>query len=141
MTDDILSCKDLIIWQKAMALAEATYALTEHLPKSETYGLISQIRRSVVSIPSNIAEGHARDSTREYLRFLSIAAGSLAELETQLALCEKLHLLEPRQIESSLRTATELGKQIRVLRHSLIARIEVHQSARNEEAEYRVMQD
>ena len=141
MTEDIRSYKELIIWQKAMALAEATYALTEHLPKSETYGLISQIRRSVVSIPSNIAEGHARDSTREYLRFLSIATGSLAELETQLTLCERLGLLEPRQIESSLRTATELGKQLRVVRNSLLARIEVRLSARNEDAKYRVMCD
>jgi len=74
--------KDLIVWQKGMDLAEQVYLLSAEYPKSEIYGLVSQIRRAVVSIPSNIAEGHGRYSDNEFVRFLSIANGSLKEVET-----------------------------------------------------------
>lgn len=85
------SHKDLIVWQKAMILAELTYFLTKKLPKSESFGLISQMQRAAVSIPSNIAEGWGRNSANELKRFLLIARGSAAELETQLLLAERLH--------------------------------------------------
>jgi four helix bundle protein len=80
----------LDVWQDAMALVEAIYRLTTHFPESERFGLISQMRRAAVSIPSNIAEGAARRSTIEYLRFLSIARGSLAELDTQISIATRL---------------------------------------------------
>ena len=76
------SYRDLIVWQEGMSLAVEVHKTTESYPKHEIYGLVSQLRRCSVSIPSNIAEGHARSSTLEYLRFLLIAMGSLAELET-----------------------------------------------------------
>lgn len=84
------SYKNLIVWQKAMKLVEEVYVLTEQFPKSEIYGLVSQIRRSVVSIPSNIAEGRCRGSIKDYHHFLIIAFGSGAELETQLEISRRL---------------------------------------------------
>lgn len=86
----IKNYKDLDIWTHAMALARKVYILTDSYPASEKFGLISQLRRSSVSIPSNIAEGHSRKGTREYVYHLGIARGSLAEMETQLLLAESL---------------------------------------------------
>jgi four helix bundle protein len=84
--------KDLDVWQVAMDLVVSTYAMTRNLPTSEKFGLISQMRRAAVSVPSNIAEGAARGSPADFARFLVIARGSLAELETQIALIERLGL-------------------------------------------------
>lgn len=80
------SFKDLIVWQKSMLLARKIYLATENFPKIEHYGLVSQMRRAAVSIPSNIAEGYGRKSSKEYTQFYSIAYGSLLELETQMIL-------------------------------------------------------
>lgn len=88
------SYKDLIIWQKAMALVKEVYRLTKYFPKSEVFGLVSQMRRAAVSIPSNIAEGYGRKSRKEFHHFLSIALGSAAELETQILLAESLDFLK-----------------------------------------------
>lgn len=85
--------KKLVVWQKAMALCHDIYLQTESLPKSELFGLTSQIRRCAVSIPSNIAEGQARHSNKEFIHFLNIAYASLAELETQLLICKNLGYL------------------------------------------------
>ncbi len=85
----IQNFKDLIVWQKAMMLAEESYKITNVFPQSELFGLVSQIKRSAISIPSNIAEGNKR-GTKDYVRFLKIAYGSSAELETQLLLSQKL---------------------------------------------------
>lgn len=82
--------KDLIVWQKSIELVVATYELTESFPKEEIFGITSQIRRAVVSIPSNIAEGKMRTSDAEFKRFLLIAFGSGAELETQIIISKKL---------------------------------------------------
>jgi len=82
------------VWQKAMELTEHIYVFTQLLPTEEKFGLISQMRRCSVSIPSNIAEGASRHSDKEFLRFLNIAKGSLAELETQLILCSRLYNLD-----------------------------------------------
>ena len=87
------SYKELIVWQKSFALCKEVYALTEKFPKSEQFGLTSQLRRCSTSIPSNIAEGYNRYSKPHYLRFLYIANGSLAELETQLLLSYELNYL------------------------------------------------
>lgn len=86
----ITTYKDLIVWQKAMDLVTIVYELTEQLPRYEIYGLVSQMRRSVVSIPSNIAEGRRRGSRKELRRFLLIAFSSGAELETQIEICKRL---------------------------------------------------
>ncbi len=86
--------KDLDVWNRAMELAEKTYALTMDFPQKEQYGIVSQIRRSAISIPSNIAEGAARHSNKEFIQFLYIALGSLAELETQMLLSQRLGFLK-----------------------------------------------
>ena len=85
---------DLKAWQEAMQLVKDFYAVTTSFPKEESYGLTSQIRRAAVSIPSNIAEGAARTGTKEFLRSLSIARGSLSELETQIILAEELNFMK-----------------------------------------------
>ncbi len=82
--------KDLIVWQKSVNLAVMVYEFTEKFPKEEVYGLVSQMRRCAVSIPSNIAEGKLRNSTKEFKRFLHIAYGSWGELETQIVISKKL---------------------------------------------------
>ena len=87
--------EDLVVWQKAMLLAKMVYGLQKQLPKEEIYGLGDQIRRAVVSIPSNIAEGFGRDTDKEFKHFLSIARGSLFETKTQLQLAESLGYLIP----------------------------------------------
>ncbi len=87
---EIHSYKDLIVWQRAMELVVELYALSEQFPRSELYGLISQMRRAAVSIPSNIAEGRRRGGQKEYRQFLLIAYGSGAELETQLEIVRRL---------------------------------------------------
>jgi len=81
---------DLIAWQRAVSLVKAVYEITEGLPDSERFGLVSQMRRAAVSIPSNIAEGAARHTSKEFLQSLYISRGSLAEIETQLVLCREL---------------------------------------------------
>lgn len=102
-----------------MELVEIIYQLTMKLPSVEKYGLASQVQRAAVSLPSNIAEGHARESTREYLRYLLIVRGSLAELETQLLLCERLKLLTADDIAPAMAICDELGRMLRGLQHSL----------------------
>ena len=86
--------KDLIVWQKAMDLVVAAYELTENFPKEEIYGLTAQIRRSAVSIPSNIAEGRSRGTRKEYLQYLRISYASGAELETQIEIAKRLKKLK-----------------------------------------------
>lgn len=83
----INSYKDLIVWQKSYELTKLIYGLTTQLPQDEKFGLVSQMQRSAVSIPSNIAEGQQRNNIREYRQFIGVAKGSAAELETQLLLC------------------------------------------------------
>ena len=95
----IHSYRDLIVWQKAMELVAVVYELTELFPKSEIYGLISQMRRSAVSIPSNIAEGRRRGSRKDYRQFLLIAYSSGAELETQVEIAKRLSIIEHMQCE------------------------------------------
>lgn len=89
----IITHKDLQVWQKSMDLVVTIYQLSAQFPSEEKYGLISQMRRSAVSIPSNISEGAARNSTKEYIRFLYISLGSLSELETQLMIANRLNQL------------------------------------------------
>ena len=93
MSKEIKSYKDLIVYKKAYELALKIYKSTEHFPKTEIYGLVSQMRRAAISIPSNIAEGYRRKSRKEYIRFLNIAYGSSGELETQISLSHDLQML------------------------------------------------
>ena len=100
--------KDLNVWKKAMDLAAQVYSLTAKFPKEELYGLTLQIRRSAVSIPSNIAEGAARHSRKEFIQFLHIASGSVAELETQLLLAIQIGLLSGDHIISHVEEVRRL---------------------------------
>ncbi len=91
---NIRTHKDLDVWNKTMELAEKLYHITSIFPREEQYGLVSQIRRSAISVPSNIAEGAARGSYKEFIQFLYVAMGSLSEIETQILLSIKLKLIE-----------------------------------------------
>ncbi|MBI4698641.1 MAG: four helix bundle protein [Nitrospirae bacterium] len=91
--------RDLIVWQRSMELVTSVYLATKTFPKEEIYGLVPQIRRSCVSIPSNIAEGYGRYSTNDYLRFLQVSRGSLYELQTQLEVCHNLNYLSREKFE------------------------------------------
>jgi four helix bundle protein len=94
--------KDLDVWKESMKLAKYLYLETNKFPKQEAYGLVSQIRRSAISIPSNIAEGAARNSHKEFIQFLYVSLGSLAELETQLLLSKEIGIIEYSQFESEI---------------------------------------
>jgi four helix bundle protein len=98
MTSSIKSYRDLRVWQLALDLAPEVYKLAQSLPRYEQYGLADQMRRAVISVPANIAEGQARRHRREFLRYLSIARGSLAELETLLVLAERLEYLNAESL-------------------------------------------
>lgn len=105
-----MSYKEQFIWKKAVNLSVRCYKLTAYFPKSETYGITSQIRRSSVSIPSNIAEGYGRQNKKEYIRFLRIALGSARELETQLIISLKVELTKSNYIESVLKDSDEIQR-------------------------------
>jgi four helix bundle protein len=115
----ILSYRDLLVWQKAMDLVVECYTFVSKLPTNETYGLISQIRRAAVSVPANIAEGHGRDHVGDYLRHLSIANGSLMELETHLLLIGRLGYRPVEEAEPLLTQSSEVGKMLAGLSKSL----------------------
>jgi four helix bundle protein len=119
--------RELIVWQKAMDLVVAIYKLSKSFPKAETYGLASQIQRAAVSIPSNIAEGQGLKQTQAYARHLAIASGSLAELETQLEIADRLGYLsaERRQV---IDQASEVGRMLWGLRRSLQSRLAAPES-------------
>lgn len=117
------SYRDLVVWRAAMQLAEGTYRLSAALPRAEMYGLTAQMRRSAVSVASNIAEGHARRSTRDFLRFISIALGSLTELETQWMLTARLGFVTETDTAPVLGQASEVGKMLHGLRSSLERRL------------------
>jgi four helix bundle protein len=111
--------KELLVWQKGMSLAKGVYGLTARFPTDERFGLVSQMRRAAVSVPSNIAEGQARHGTREFLQFLSHASGSLAELETQLLLSVDMKYCSDKDVESIAGLIAELQKMIAALRRTL----------------------
>lgn len=108
--------RDLVVWQDSIQLAKAIYKLTERFPKHETYALADQVRRAIVSVPSNIAEGQARKAPGDFRRFLHIALGSLAEVDTQLVLAQEFGYLNGSDVDS-------LFEQIQVLRKKLYALI------------------
>ena len=109
---EIRTFRDLVVWRKAMALVTEIYRHTKSFPKDETYGLISQIRRSAVSIPSNIAEGFGRHATNDYVRFLRISMGSLFELETQIEISRNLGYLNKAEFEILDSSCREIERMI-----------------------------
>jgi len=110
------SFKDLVVWQKAMDITVAIYQLTKNFPKEELFGLVSQMRRASVSIASNIAEGEARKSKKEFAHFLGISLGSNAELETQVLLCERVGLIDLESKNSICSLLDEIGKMLAMLK-------------------------
>ena len=104
------SYRDLIAWQKAMKFVTEIYAVTHRFPAEERFGITNQLRRAAVSVPSNIAEGQARFSPKEFHHFLSHARGSLVEIETQLLIAKDLKYLPPSKAEGLLSLADELGR-------------------------------
>jgi four helix bundle protein len=111
--------RDLLVWQRAMELAERVYRLTHVFPNEEKFGIISQMRRAAVSVPSNLAEGQARNTTGQFVLFISHAQGSLAELDTQLRLSVTLGFCRQEDLLTITTLVTELQKMLNGLRTSL----------------------
>jgi four helix bundle protein len=110
---------ELVAWQKAMDFVEAVYQVSKAFPKDELFGLTSQVRRAAVFIPSNIAEGLSRRSSREFLQFLSIARGSLSEVETQLIISKRSNYLSPEQLTDLEHKSAELGRVLNGLTNAI----------------------
>jgi four helix bundle protein len=119
MSDYRSTFKDLQVWQRSRKLVGRVYEITDRFPGKEQFGLTGQLRRAAVSIPSNIAEGHRRGSNKEFQKFLVMARGSLAEVETQLILALDLKFLEESETEVPLQEIEEIGKMINGLIKSL----------------------
>lgn len=116
--------QDLKVWQKAIDLTTEIYQLVKQLPQDEHYALSDQMRRAVVSVPSNIAEGCGRGTDKEFVRYLLMSRGSLWELSTQLIICEKLHYLNNRQTSQARQMIIEISKMINALANSFIGQNE-----------------
>jgi len=115
----VRSYRDRIVWKNAIDLVAEIYRCTRSFPREETYGLVSQLRRAAVSVPSNVAEGHARVSTGEFRQFLGHALGSVVEIETQLVIAERLSYLPARSANDLFRRTDEIGKMLNSLLRSL----------------------
>jgi four helix bundle protein len=115
----INSYRDLRVWQEAMTLAESCYRLTGQFPRDELFGLTSQIRRAAASVPANIAEGHGRENTGNFVQHLRVSQGSLKELETHLLLAGRVGILPASNSEAVLAQCESLGKMLRALIRSL----------------------
>jgi len=115
MEKDIKSFRDLNIWHKGIDMVKDIYQETRDYPREEIYGLTSQIRRAAISIPSNIAEGHIRQHRAEFKQFLSVALGSLAELETQIIISKELNYISTEKAKNLIDKMSSLGKMIRSL--------------------------
>ncbi len=117
----VRSYRDLMVWKKGMTLAAAVYRLTRRLPKHEEYRISGQMIRAATSVPANLAEGHGRGTRRDYAHFVSIAKGSLAELETFLLLIADLDLAPRAEIDPVLSQAEEVGRMLTALKARLAA--------------------
>ncbi|HKX84303.1 MAG TPA: four helix bundle protein [Pyrinomonadaceae bacterium] len=116
------SYKDLIVWQKSIQLVKKIYLASSVFPNDEKFGLTAQIRRAAVSVPSNIAEGQARRTTGDYIRFVSTAEGSLAEAETQLIIAIELNYVSKEQANACFELMLEIRKMLNGLRRSLVTK-------------------
>jgi four helix bundle protein len=119
----VKSYRDLVAWCTAVDVVELVYRLTQSFPRREVYGLSDQMRRAAVSIPSNLAEGHARDSTKEYLHFVSIAMGSMAEWATQLVIAGRLGYATGGDDDVLSNRLAECGRLVRGLHKALKRRV------------------
>ncbi len=126
MSSAIKTFRDLLVWQKSMALVTEVYRASSSFPADERFGLTSQLRRCVVSIPSNIAEGFGRDTTNDYLRFLGIAKGSLYEAQTQIEIGRNLQFIEESRFSILLEQAREIERMLT----SMIRKLREGQSSR-----------
>ena len=113
------SYRELEVWQKAMDLVVICYQMTKNFPKNETYGLAGQLQRAAVSIPANIAEGRQRQYSKEFLQHLSIAYGSLAEVETHVLIAGRLNYIDKAQTDDLLNKTAEVGRMLNGLRRSI----------------------
>jgi len=113
------SYKDLLVWQKSIQFVKEIYMVTEDFPQSEKFGLVDQLRRAAVSVPSNIAEGHGRSSSKERKQFTSLARGSAAELETQLIVAKELGFINDAQFIQLEKSIVEILKMLSGLHKSL----------------------
>jgi four helix bundle protein len=118
-TKNVKSYKDLLVWQKGITLVKKIYQLTQTFPDAEKFGLVSQMRRAAVSIPSNIAEGQARRTRKEFIQFFSHSEGSVAELETQVVLGVELGYCTLAETQDISNLTTELSKMLDSLRRKL----------------------
>jgi len=119
MTETVRSYKELKVWQKGIEVAKLVYAITDKFPKSETYGLASQMQRAAVSIPSNIAEGQARQHTKEFRQFLHTSLGSAAELDTQLIIAVELGYVSTKNAQPIF----DLLLEIRKMTYALVKKL------------------
>ena len=119
---EVRSHRDLLVWQRAMDVAVSTYELTKRYPRDELFGLTSQSRRAAASVAANIAEGYGRATKQAYVNFLRIARGSLKELETDLALAERVGLAPSQTPRDLLDQTDELGRML----HGLISKVQSH---------------
>ena len=121
-TNTTRSYKDLVVWQKGIQLAKLVYGLTQSFPSEEKFGIVAQMRRAAVSIPSNVAEGQARHTTGEFLQFISHVEGSLAELDTQLILSIELKFCSESAAEPAFTLLDDIRRTLNALRRKLAAR-------------------
>jgi four helix bundle protein len=119
----VKSYRDLRVWQASIALSHDIYAVTARFPNCETFGLSQQLRRAAVSVASNVAEGHARGGTREFLRFLAIARGSLAEIDTQLTIAFRLGYVVDRDVAHLSSSIDVVSRMLRRLEQTLARRL------------------
>ena len=126
MSEPVSSYRDLLVWQNAMDLVSDCYRATHTFPDTERYGLTSQLQRAAVSVPANIAEGRGRDGTKEFIRHLSIANGSLVELETHLQIANRLNYLNAQNVATLLQQTTIIGKMMTRLKQSLRKRLDAN---------------
>lgn len=120
--EKVQSYRDLLVWQKGIDLVKQIYRLTKNFPNDERFGLTSQMRRAAVSVPSNIAEGQARRTTPDFIKFISIAEGSLAELHTQTRIAVELEYCSQNNIDELLTMIDELRRMLNSLRRALTAK-------------------
>jgi four helix bundle protein len=115
--------RELKVWQLGIEITSSLYELTDKFPQRELYGLTSQIRRAAVSVPSNIAEGHTRGQTKDLIRFLGISRGSIAELETQLIISERLGNISTEDLKRIMSILDEESRMLAGLRRSLTSKL------------------
>ncbi len=118
----VRSYQDLVVWKKALELAEMVYRVSASFPADERFGMTSQVRRAAVSVASNIAEGAGRHGSKEFLHFLGVASGSLAEVETILILAQRMGMADSEQVTELLAQAAEIGRMLSGLKRSLNSR-------------------